>query len=327
MKRRDLIILLGGSVAVWPLAARAQQAGIPRIGVLMGATPSGEAAKLGVFRDALKQLGYVEGQTILIEPSYAEGNPDRLPVLARDMVVRAPALIVCVGSQEATALQAVTRTIPIVFMQSGDPVDLGLVATLARPGGNITGFSQMSAELDPKRLELLREVAPAVSRAVYLTDPILNTAVAKQFAIAEAAANTLGIALRRLDAGTPAELAAALATIDASDGALLVPNHPLLTGTDGARIRDFAIAHRLPAIFQSKIHVARGGLLSYGPDLDANYRGAASYVDKILKGAKPAELPVQRPTKFELAINLKTASALGLTVPQSMLQRADEVIE
>ncbi|HEY8874292.1 MAG TPA: ABC transporter substrate-binding protein, partial [Stellaceae bacterium] len=252
MRRRDFITVLAGAAA-FPLAVRAQQKAMPVVGVLMGAIASGEAAKLDVFRDALKQLGYVEGQNILIEPSYAEGHPDRLPMLAHDMAARAPAVIVCVGSQEAVALQAATPTIPIVFMQSGDPVEMGLAATLARPGGNITGFTQMSAELDPKRLELLREIAPAVSRAVYLADPILNTAVAEHFAIAEAAAKTLGIALRRLDAGTPAELAAALATIDASDGALLVPNHPLLTGTEGARVRDFAMAHRLPAIFQSKI--------------------------------------------------------------------------
>jgi putative tryptophan/tyrosine transport system substrate-binding protein len=289
MRRRDFMTVLAGAVA-YPLAARAQQPGIPRIGVLMGANPSGEAAKLGVFRDALKQLGYLEGQTILIEPSYAEGHPDRLPLLAHDMVARAPAAIVCVGGQEAVALQAVTRTIPIVFMQSGNPVELGLVATLARPGGNITGFSQMSTELNPKRLELLHEIAPAVSRVVYLVDPILDKTGAERFAIAEAAAKTLGIALRRLDASTPGELAAALATIDASDGALLVPNDPLFTGTEGAKVRDFAIAHRLPAIFQSKVHVVRGGLLSYGPDLDENYRGAASYVDKILKGAIPADL-------------------------------------
>jgi putative ABC transport system substrate-binding protein len=166
-----------------------------------------------------------------------------------------------------------------------------------------------------------------VSRAVYLTDPILDTTVAERFAIAEAAAKTLGIALRRLDVSTPDELTAALATIDASDGALLVRSDPLFTGTEGARVRDFAIAHRLPTVFQSKVHAVRGGLLSYGADLDANYRGAASYVDKILKGGKPAELPVQRPTKFELVINLKTAKALGLTVPLSLLSRADLVIE
>jgi putative tryptophan/tyrosine transport system substrate-binding protein len=326
MRRRDFMTVLAGAVA-YPLAVRAQQKAMPVIGVLMGGSSSAEATKLGVFRDALKQLGYVEGQTILIEPSYGEGYPDRLPMLARDMVARAPAVIVCVGGQEAAALQGVTRAIPIVFMQTGNPVEMGLVATLARPGSNITGFSQMGAELDPKRLELLREIAPAVSRVVYLTDPILDTVVAERFAIAAAAAKTLGIALRRLDASTPAELDAALATIDASDGALLVRSDPLLTGTEGARVRDFAIAHQLPAIFGSKVNAVRGGLLSYGPDLNQNYRGAASYVDKILRGAKPADLPVQQPTKFELVINLKTAKALGLTVPQSLLARADEVIE
>jgi putative ABC transport system substrate-binding protein len=329
MNRRDLFALVAGAAAAWSLAARAQQKVMPVIGVLMGSTPRSEAAKLGVFRAALKQLGYVEGQTIVIELRYGEGQPDRIGMLARELVALAPAMIVCVGRQETVALQAATRTIPIVFIQASNPVEMGLVATLARPDGNTTGFTQMSAELDSKRLGLLHEIAPAVSRAVFLVNPSLTPDLAKRFANAEAAARTLGIALRRLDAATPAELTAALATIEASSGeALLVQNDPMLTGTEGSRIRDFAVAHRLPTVFETKGSMAvAGGLLSYGPDLSENARLAAGYVDKILKGAKPADLPVQQPTKFELVINLKTAQALGLTIPHSFLARADEVIE
>ncbi len=331
MNRRNLLALLGGAAFAWPIRARAQQPpGIPRIGVLMGATPSNEAPKLGVFREALKRLGYIDGQTILIEVRYGESQPDRLGMLARELVALTPAVIVCVGRQETVALQAATHTIPIVFIQVHDPVEMGLVTTLARPGGNTTGFTQMSAELDSKRLELLHEIAPSVSRAAFLVDPALTPDLAKRFASAEAAAKTLGIALRRLDAVTPAELIAALATIDASAGeALLVQNDPMLSGTEAPRIREFALAHRLPAVFEGKgsVAIAGGALASYGPDLIENARLAAGYVDKILKGAKPADLPVQQPTRFELVVNLETARALGLTVPPSILARADEVIE
>jgi putative tryptophan/tyrosine transport system substrate-binding protein len=327
MNRRCLMSLLGGVAVAWPSRAWAQQPGIPRIGVLMGATPSREAARLETFREALKQLGYIDGQTILIEPRYAEGQPDRLGMLAREMVALTPAVIVCVGGQEAVALQAATRTIPIVFIQVGDPVEAGLVTTPARPGGNTTGFTQMS-ELDSKRLELLHEIAPSVSRAANLVDPVLSPYLPKRFANTEAAAKTLGITLRHLDAATPAELAAALATIDTSSGeALLVQNDPLLTGTERSRIIDFAIAHRVPTVFGSKPPVVDGGLLSYGPDLLENARLAAGYVAKILKGAKPADLPVQQPTKFLLVINLRTAKAIDLTIPPAVLDLADEVIE
>jgi putative ABC transport system substrate-binding protein len=331
VKRRNLLALLGGAAVAWPTRARAQPSpGIPRIGVLMGATPSNEAPKLGVFREALKQLGYVDGQTILIDVRYAESQPDRLGMLARELVALTPAVIVCVGRQETVALQAVTRTIPIVFIQVHNPVEMGLVAALARPGGNTTGFTQMSADLDSKRLELLHEIAPSVSRAAFLVDPALTPDLAKRFANAEAAAKTLGIALRRLDAATPAELTAALATIDAPAGeALLVQNDPMLSGTEAPRIREFALAYRLPTVFEGKgsVAIAGGALASYGPNLIENARLAAGYVDKILKGAKPADLPVQQPTRFELVVNLNTAQALGLTVPPSILARADEVIE
>jgi putative tryptophan/tyrosine transport system substrate-binding protein len=254
------------------------------------------------------------------------GQPERFGSLARELVALAPAVIVSAGQQETVALQAATRTIPIVFMQTGNPVKMGLVASLARPGGNTTGFTQMLAELDSKRLGLLHEIAPAVSRAAFLGNP--NTTLDLRFADAEAAAKSLGIALRRVAATTPAELTAAFAAIEASSSqALLVPNDPMLTGTEFSRILDFALAHRLPTVVEAKSNVARGGLLSYGFDSLENARLTAGYVAKILKGAKPADLPVQRPTRFALVINLKTAEALGLTIPPAILDLADEVIE
>jgi putative ABC transport system substrate-binding protein len=327
MNRRGFLAALGGAVLAGPIAAAAQQpAGVPRIGVLMGANPSTEAAKLDAFRGALEKLGYVDGQNVVIEVRYAMGQPDRFASLARELVASAPSVIVCAGGQETVALQAATRRIPIVFMQAVNPVKLGLVASLARPGGNTTGFSQLSTEVDSKRLQLLHEFAPAVSRAAFLGNP--NTTLDRRFADAEAAAKSLGIALRRVAATTPAELTAAFAAIEASSSqALLVPNDPMLTGTEYSRILDFAFAHRLPTVVEAKSSVALGGLLGYGFDSLENARLAAGYVAKILKGAKPTDLPVQQPTRFALVINLKTAKAIGLTIPPAILDLADEVIE
>ena len=329
MNRRNLIALIGGAAVVWPIGARAQQpAGIPRVGVLMGADPSSEAAVLGTFRGALEKLGYIDGQTILIELRYAMGQPDRFGSLAHELVALAPSVIACVGRRETTALQAATRTIPIVFMQVNDPVEQGFVSTLAQPGGNTTGFTQMSAELDPKRLQLLHEIAPSLSRVVFLINPNLTPGLPERVAHAEAAAKSLGIALQRVDAATPAELTAALAASQASSSeALLIQNDPMLGGTERSRILDFAVAHRLPTACEWAAHARSGCLLSYGADLLENARLAAGYVAKILKGAKPADLPVQQPTKFQLVINLKTAQAIGLTIPPAILDLADEVIE
>jgi len=280
VKRRRFLAALGGAALAGPIAAVAQQpAGVPRIGVLMGSSPSIEAAKLDAFRGALEKLGYIDGQTVVIEVRYAMGQPERFGSLARELVALAPAVIACVGAQETVALQAATHTIPIVFMQTGNPVELGLVAPLARPGGNTTGFSQMSAEVDSKRLQLLHEIAPAVSRAAFLGNP--NTTLELRFADAEAAAKSLGIALRRVAATTPAELTAGFAAIEASSSqALLVQNDPMLTGIEFPRILDFALAHRLPTVFEAKSNVARGGLLSYGFDNLENARLAAGYVAK-----------------------------------------------
>jgi putative ABC transport system substrate-binding protein len=332
MRRRGFLTALGGAALAAPFAepfaALAQQPpGIPRIGVLMGGTPSVEAARLGAFRDGLEKLGFVDGQSILIVVRYAMGLPDRLGGLAGELAALAPAVIVCVGGQEIRSVQAATRTIPIVFMQVGDPVEQGFVASLGRPGGNTTGFSQMADDLDPKRLQLLHEIIPSLSRVAFLVNPTLSPAIDKRFPKTEAAAKSLGIALRRFDAATPAELTTALAAIETSScEALLVRSDPLF-GTERARIADFAITHQLPTAFQARAYVASGGLFSYGPDLTENARLAAGYVAKILKGANPADLPVQQPTRFQLVVNLKTAKAIGLTIPPTILNLANEVIE
>ena len=329
MRRRSLLAAFAAAGVTGPIAAMAQQqTGIPRIGVLMGSSPSDEAAKLGAFRGALERLGYIDGETIQIDLRYAMGEPDRFEGLARELVALAPAVIACVGRREATVLQAATHTIPIVFMQVNDPVQQGLVAALARPGGNTTGFTQMSAELDPKRLQLLHEIAPSLSRAAFLVNPHLTPGLRERFAGAEAAAKGLGITLQRVDAASSSDLTAAFATIRGSSSqALLIQNDPMLTGTELPRILDFALAHRMPTAFETGFTVPLGVLLSYGPDLSENARLAAGYVDKILRGAKPADLPVQQPTKFLLKLNLNTANAIGLTIPPTVLARADEVIE
>jgi len=329
MTRRRFLATLGSALVAGPIVAVGQQsAGIPRIGLLMGSTPSSEAATLGAFLGAREKLGYIDGQTIQVEVRYGEGQPDRLASLAQELVALAPSLIVCVGRQETTALQAATRVIPIVFIRVGDPVEQGFVASRARPGGSTTGFTQMSAELDPKRLQLLHEIAPSVSRAAFLVNPNLTPGLTARVAQAEGAAKSLDIILQRVDAATPAQLSAAFAAIEASSSqALLISNDPLW-GNEFSRILDFAIAHRLPTVCEAISRVSElGVLLSYGPDLIENARLAAGYVDKILKGAKPADLPVQQPTRFQLIINLKTAKAIGLTIPPAVLDLADQIIE
>jgi putative tryptophan/tyrosine transport system substrate-binding protein len=293
----------------------------------MGSNPCTEAATLGAFRGALEKLGYIDGETIRIEPRYAMGQRDRVVTLAHELVALAPSIIACVGRQETMALQAATRAIAIVFIQVNNPVEQGFVASLARPGGNTTGFTQMSAELDPKRLQLLHEIVPSVSRAAFLVNPNLTPSLDERFAKAAAAAKSLGIALRRINAANPADLHTALAAIQASSEVLPVQNDPML-GPERSRISDFAMAHRLPAVFEGPgSGSARLGLFTYGPDFIETARLAAGYVDNILKGAKPADLPVQQPTRFLLGVNLKTAEAIGLAIPPRILDLADEVIE
>jgi putative ABC transport system substrate-binding protein len=319
MKRREFITLLGGAAA-WPVSVRAQQPDrVRRIGVLV--TP----IRLDAVRQGLRDLGYVEGRNILIE--YRPAEPaDRLPGLAAELVNLKVDLIVAGGSQAVLAAQRATKAIPIV-MVSSDPIGTGFVASLARPGGNITGQSMLTPELSGKRLELLREIVPGVSVVAVLADPN-DPPVALSLKETEIAAKTLGIKVEVAAVRVPDDFDGALASA-ISNGrpqALIVLPAPIMT-IHAERIAALALKNRLPSIALTNEFSKAGILLTYGPDLADLYRHTATYVDKILKGAKPADLPVQQPTKFELVINLKTAKALGLTIPELFLTRADEVIE
>ena len=327
--RREFITLLGGAAAAWPLAAHAQQqAGkVPRIGFLGLTSPSDRPSLLDAFRQGLRELGWVEGQNIVIDYRYAEGQVDRLPDLAAELGRLKVDLIVSEGTQGVTAARNATETIPIVMITVRDPVGTGLIASLARPGGNVTGMSGSAGlEIVAKQLELLKETVPKTRRVAILSNP---ANAYHQLAIRElnVAARSLGVQLQLLEARGPNEFDGAFAAMAQERvGALLVVADSLFL-LHRTRLADLAARSRLPAAYGSTEKVEAGGLMSYGPSLRDFYRRAAAYVDKILKGAKPADLPVEQPTKFELVINLRSAKALGLTIPQSLLQRADEVIQ
>jgi ABC-type uncharacterized transport system substrate-binding protein len=325
LNRRDLLIIGSMSVA-WPLAARAQQKAMPVIGFLGSGSPGPFAPYVAAFRQGLSETGYVEGQNLAIEYRWAEGSYDRLAAMAVDLVGRKVDVIVTSGGPaSALAAKNATATIPIVF-SAGDPVADGLVASLARPGGNLTGFSGIFVELDSKRLELLSELLPQAKVIALLVNP--NSPQADHIIRdLQQAARTTGVRLSVLKAGTESEIDAAF------DSFVQLRAGGLIAGSDAffnnRREQLVALASRnaVPAIYQGREFVTAGGLISYGASLTASYRQIGIYAGRILNGAKPADLPVQQPTKFELVINLKTAKALGLTVPQSLLARADEVIE
>ncbi len=323
MKLAAVTFLVG--VLVAPLAAEAQPAGkVPRIGVLVSNTQAATSTQLEAFRQELRERGYVEGQNIAIQYRYGDGNLDRLPKLAAELVALNVNLIVTSGTSPTRAAQRATRTIPIVMTLVGDPITSGFIASLARPSGNITGLTQMAAELGGKRLELLKQAFPKVSRVAVLVDPGVTGALQNM----QTAAAALGVTLLPLEVrGPDPNLEGAFRTATSERaGALLVAPGPA-TELDRKRVVDLAAKSRLPAMFGPREFVDLGGLMSYAPSYPDLFRRAAIYVDKILKGAKPADLPVEQPTKFELVINLKTAKALGLTIPQSVLVRADEVIQ
>ena len=331
MKRREFIAFVGGAVAVvWPFTLRAQQpAKIPRIGYLApGSSAAGLLARDEAFRQGLQALGYAEGRSIVIEYRYAEGRFDRLPELAAELVNLKVDVIVAVVTQASLAAQNATKTIPIVMAGVADPVGAGLVASLGRPGANITGTAGMTTEVVGKTLELLKEVVPQLSRVAVLWNPDNAVFQAQMLKGAEAAADRLGMQLHAFGARDADELDRAFVAMTgkAVDG-LLVLAEPILFALHHKRIVEFADKNGLPAIYGIKEFAAVGGLMTYASDLTNQFRRAADYVDKILKGAKPADLPVEQPTKFELTINLKTAKTLGLSIPPILLGRADEVIE
>ncbi len=326
MNRRDFIMLLGGAAA-WPPAVRAQQKAMPVIGYLNpgSATSALNEPVLAAFRHGLSETGYVEGQNLLIEYRWAENNYDRLPALAADLVGRQVDLIAAVAAAPSVAAKNATSTIPIVFMGVGDPVALGLVASLARPGGNVTGFSNIVSQLTPKRLELLSELVPQAKIIALLVNP--NNPPTSTIADLEEAARTKGLQLAILKAGTESEIDAAFATlVELHAGGLVVAGNPFFSSRRD-RLAALASRYAVPAIYWLRGFAAAGGLISYGIDIFALWRQGGIYAGRILKGAKPADLPVQQSTIFELVVNLKTAKELGLTVPPSILARATEVIE
>jgi putative ABC transport system substrate-binding protein len=329
VKRREFIGFVGGTAA-WPLAALGQQ-GEPmrRIGALMGVSENDpdSQARIAAFRQALHERGWTDGGNARIELRWSAGDTARIRRDALDLISLAPDVILAVGAPDVEALQQVTRTVPVVFVNVVDPVGAGFVESLARPGGNTTGFTLFEYGLSGKWLELLKQVAPDVTRVAVLRDPSGSSGIG-QFAVIQAVAPSFGVELRPIDVRDPGEIERALiAFAHPSHGAGLIVTASVAAQVHRDLIIAVAASHQLPAVYALRNHVDSGGLLSYGPNTVEPFRRAAGYIDRILKGEKPADLPVQAPTKYELVINLKTAKALGVDVPPMLIARADEVIE
>jgi putative ABC transport system substrate-binding protein len=325
MRRREFITLLSGATA-WPLAARTQQPAMPVIGFLHAGSPGPLAPSVAVFRQSLAEAGYVEGRNVAIEYHWAEGQYDLLPAMAAELVRRQPAVIVASPATAAVAAKAATATIPIVFNAAVDPVKLGIVASLARPGGNATGVNFFQAELGAKQLGLLRELLPTAARIGLLINPT-NPNFEDVTKDVMAAASTIGVQIDVVQASDSGEIEAALATLSRNRGDALVVSGDVLFYIRRIQLAILATRHAIPAVYTDRAFAEAGGLMSYGTSTAEGYRQLGIYVGRILKGDNPADLPVVQSTKFEFIINLPTARALGLTVPPTLLARADEVIE
>jgi putative tryptophan/tyrosine transport system substrate-binding protein len=326
MKRRAFISLLGGAAAAWPFKARAQQAAMPVIGFLNSASPGNYVPMVAAFRQGLKEAGYVEGQNVAVEYRWAEGQYDRVPVIALGLIDRRVAVLVA-NTPGVLAVKAAITTTPIVFTTGSDPVQIGLVASMSRPAGNVTGATTMGVELASKLLELAHELVPTASVIAALINPA-NSSAEPQLSGLQAAARTLGVQLHVVHASSERDFGMVFANLaELRPGALVIANDGFFISRN-EQLATLAARHALPAIFQDHAFAAAGGLMSYGGgSLPETYRQAGIYTGRILKGEKPADLPVVQPTKFELIINLKAARALGLEVPPTLLARADEVIE
>jgi len=328
MRRRTFLGVLGGAAAAWPVAARAQQPErMLRVGALMeqAADDPEQQARIGAFRQSFQQLGWTDGRNVQIDYRWGASDANLSRSYAVELVALTPNVILASGSPAVAALLQTTRTIPIVFANIADPVGAGFVDTLARPGGNVTGFTVFEYGLSAKWVELLKEIAPKVTQAAVLRDPTQSSGIG-QFAAIQAMAPSLGVELRPIDVREGSQIERSISEFAGANRGLIVTGSPL-TGLYRELITTLAARHRLPAVYPYRHFVSRGGLISYGPDQIDPFQRMAGYVDRILKGEKPANLPVQAPTKYELVINLKTAKALGLTVPPTLLARADEVIE
>jgi putative ABC transport system substrate-binding protein len=327
IRRRQFITLIGGAAAVWPLPARAQQLTLPVIGFLSSGSPALDAYRVRAFRQGLGETGYAEGRNVAIEFRWAEGQYDRLPAMAADLVRQQVAVIAVNGPPGTRAAQAATATVPIVFIIGADPVGSGFVASLNRPGRNLTGVTALNMELGPKRLELLHELVPTAGVIAHLVNPSNPFATPKEDEAFAAAARSLGLKLVVLEAGSERDFDAVFARlIELRAGALMIDPDGVFNSLI-AQLAALTVRHAVPAVFPYREFTDAGGLMSYGGDITESFRLAGSYTGRILKGEKPADLPVQQTAKVELVINLKTAKALGLTVPLSLLGRADEVIE
>jgi ABC-type uncharacterized transport system substrate-binding protein len=328
VKRREFITLLGGAAAAWPLPLSAQQPAMPVIGFLNPTSPDTYADRLRAFRQGLNETGHVEGRNVAIEYRWAEGRYDRLPALAAELVHRQVAVIATTtDSAPALAAQAATATIPIVFVVPADPVRLGLVASLARPGGNLTGVNFLTGELNAKRLELLRELVPTATRAAVLVNPASPTSTERTLTDVETAARAMGMQIQVVNASTSRQINAAFAALVRERPDVLFVGGDTFLTSRRVQLATLAARHALPAIYPGREFAEVGGLVSYGSNMVDAHRQIGVYAGRILKGAKPADLPVVHSSKFELVINAETARMLGLTVPPQLLALADEVIE